>query len=129
VLGELGVRDSEGRPAPIRAKVFQHLHNAVAIQKEAVFLDNWNAREPVANVEYRPDRNPYQDLWSGDLAAGLEHYEHRTGVHPDGILIWRLPRDELGGLKSLLKNQYEPVAVVPEPTLSAFYRRTAPSLK
>ncbi|MGA8755364.1 MAG: hypothetical protein WB611_03395, partial [Stellaceae bacterium] len=131
VIGDPGVQGWKVGSVPLGG-----LHNIIAIEKNAVFLNNWDAHFRISNVEYRPDRDPYRDRAAqplpgvvDDLAAGLQRYEYRTGVHPDGVLIWRLPPDELGGLKSLLKSEYEPVAVMPGPTLSAFYRRSVTSSK
>lgn len=131
VIGDPGVHGWEVGSAPMAA-----LHNAVAIEKNAVFLNNWDAHFRISNIEYRPDRDPYRDraaqplpFMVDNLAAGLERYEHRTGIDPDGILIWRLPPDELRGLKSLLKSEYEPVAVLPGPTVSGYYRRSGPGPK
>jgi hypothetical protein len=126
VIGDTRALDPTGWAIALRARPFDHLYNVVAIQNGTVFLKNWNAHFRISNVQFRPELDPYPDLWSGDLAAGLERYERRTDVHPDGILIWRLARDsrEWAELKPLLEARYQlALEMSGGRTISAYYRR------
>ena len=125
VIGDQSA-ESEGTVlAEVKSNVFQHLHNDVAVQRRSVFLDNWNAHFRVANIMFRPDRDPYPFLDNKPLDPGMARFEAATGERVDYLFLWRLQpgSEKYKEATALAAKDFAPVAVSDGRELTGLYRR------
>lgn len=86
-------RDANGLPLSTRVKPFLHLGAAIAAERGAIDLRNYEANTSVFPVRYRPERQPLRAL-ALDGGADAEppkvdfvNYSERTGEAVDYVLV------------------------------------------
>ena len=128
IIGEEHAESGDQHLSEMKAHIYQHLHNDIAVLQSAIFLDNWNAHFSVANIMFKPELDPYRFRDSMPPANELRDYEAATGKHVDYLWLWRLQpgtpsHDQAAALAS---SDFEAVKVIEGRELTGLYRRRAP---
>jgi hypothetical protein len=125
VIGDTHPGAGTGVFAGMKAEVFWHLQNDVAVLRHSVFLMNMDAHLRVANIMFRPERDPYPFLEDKPLDPGMAEFEASSGERVDYLFLWRLRAgsEQYKEATALAAKDFEPVTVSEGPDLTGLYRR------
>jgi len=133
-----GGRDASGRPLSTRVKPFLHLGAAIAAERGAIDLRNYEANTSVFPVRYRPERQPFRAIaLDGNMEAepprvDFIHYAERTGEHVHYVLLCGVaPQHDhdlnAKGIFKQLAFGYERVFITPRTGFVQLYKLKSPS--